>query len=216
MKTRTRIAVITAAGIVAAGAFATTFALANDSPAMHGPGAGRGSDPGAVTMPRGGPRDGGCLAVPAIVDPSGTLTEAQRTALAANAEEEKLAHDLYTEFANRYDLRVFDRIAASETAHLQAVRTLLSRYGIADPTADQAPGHFATPAVQATYDRLLAEGSAGQDAALEAGRTVETADIALLRESLDDLTAPDVQRVYDGLLTASQHHLAAFDRHLSR
>lgn len=210
MKTRTRIAAITAAGIVTAGAFAGTLALASGPPPTPGPG------PGGMNMPRGGPRDGGCLGIPGVVDPSGTLTEAQRTALAANAEEEKLAHDLYAAFADRYDLRIFDRIAASETAHLDAVRTLMTRYGITDPTANHAPGHFTTPAVQATYDQLLAEGTGSQDAALEAGRTVETADISLLRESLEDLTAPDVQRVYGNLLTASQHHLTAFDRWLNR
>lgn len=212
MKTRTRIAVITAAGIVTVGAFAGTFALASNSPTMFGPGPG----PGAMTMPRGGPRDGGCLGIPGIADPSGTLTDAQRSGLAANAEEEKLAHDLYTEFANRYDARIFDRIAASETTHLEAIRTLLSRYGITDPTANQAPGHFTTPAVQTTYDQLLAQGAASQDAALQVGKTVETTDISLLRESLNSLTAPDVQRVYGNLLTASQHHLAAFERWSNR
>lgn len=212
MKTRTRIAAITAAGIVTAGAFAGTLALASGPPPMPGPGPG----PGGMDMPRGGPRDGGCLSIPGVVDPSGTLTEAQRTALAANAEEEKLAHDLYTAFADRYDLRIFDRIAAAETTHLEAVRTLMTRYGITDPTANQAPGRFTTPAVQATYDQLLAKGSGSQDAALEAGRTVETADISLLRQSLDGLSAPDAQRVYGHLLTASQHHLTAFDRWLNR
>ena len=44
------------------------------------------------------------------------------------AEEEKLAHDLYTAFAARYDVRVFQRIAAAETRHLTVVRTLLDRY----------------------------------------------------------------------------------------
>jgi hypothetical protein len=210
MKTRTRIAATTAAVIVTAGAFAGTLALASGPPSTPGPG------PGGMTIPRGGPRDGGCLGVPGVVDPSGTLTEPQRTALAANAEEEKLAHDLYTAFADRYDLPIFDRIAATETTHLDAVRTLLTRYGITDPTANQAPGHFATPAVQATYDQLLAKGTSSQDAALEVGRTVETTDISLLRTSLDGLTAPDVQRVYGHLVTASQHHLAAFDRSLSR
>ncbi|MFJ8962627.1 DUF2202 domain-containing protein [Lentzea sp. NPDC102401] len=204
MKTRTRIVVTTAAVLVAAGAFAGTLALAGGPPPTAGP--------GGTIMPRGGQRDGGCLGVPGVVDPSGTLTEVQRTALAANAEEEKLAHDLYTAFADRYDLPIFDRIAAAETTHLDAVRTLMTRYGITDPTANQAPGHFATPAVQATYDQLLAEGTGSQDAALKVGRTVETADISLLRKSLDGLTAPDAQRVYGHLLTASQHHLAAFDR----
>jgi hypothetical protein len=214
MRTKTRIVATTAAVIVTAGALAGTLALASGPPPTPGPGPGPG--PGGMTMPRGGQRDGGCLGIPGVVDPSGTLTEVQRTALAANAEEEKLAHDLYTAFADRYDLQIFDRIAAAETTHLDAVRTLMTRYGITDPTANQAPGHFTTPAVQATYDQLLAKGTSGQDAALEAGRTVETADISLLRQSLDGLTAPDVQRVYGHLVTASQHHLTAFERWLSR
>ena len=51
------------------------------------------------------------------------------------AEEEKLAHDVYVALAARYpDLMQFARIQRSETMHLTAVRTLLTRYGIADPT----------------------------------------------------------------------------------
>jgi hypothetical protein len=45
----------------------------------------------------------------------GTLTAAQKATLADMAEEEKLAHDLYTALAARYDVRVFERIATAET-----------------------------------------------------------------------------------------------------
>ena len=149
-----------------------------------------------------------------FVAPSGTLTAAQRSTLQANAQEEKLAHDLYTAFAARYDDPVFDRIAAAETHHLEALRTLLARYGIADPTAGPASGRFSDPTVQATYDRLLAEGLTGEPAALGVGRTVETTDIADLRAAAQGLTAPDVQRGYEQLLSASQQHLAAFEHRL--
>ena len=124
------------------------------------------------------------------------------------------ARDLYTEFAARYDDPVFDRIAASETRHLEAFRTLLARYDITDPTAGQAAGSFSDPTVKATYDRLLAEGLTGEPAALGVGRTVETTDIADLRAAAQGLTAPDVQRVYQQLLSASQQHLAAFEHRL--
>ncbi|WP_284740601.1 ferritin-like domain-containing protein [Amycolatopsis sp. RTGN1] len=206
MRTRTLITTIAAGGILSVGALVAIPAFAG------GPqtGAGLGGAPGSGFMVRGGMnRGGGCLT--GVADPSGTLSEAQRTTLAANAEEEKLAHDLYTEFAGRYDVVVFDRIAGAETAHLDAVRTLMTRYGVTDPTAGQAQGHFVTPAVQATYDKLLAQGASSEVAALEVGRTVETTDIADLRTSLDGLTAPDVQRIYQHLLMASQHHLAAFE-----
>ncbi|MGW4064200.1 DUF2202 domain-containing protein [Amycolatopsis sp. NPDC004747] len=206
MRTRTLITAIAAGGLVTVGAAVAIPAFAAGGPAGTGNGPGRGAGMGMMVQDR--QRDGTCLG--GVADPSGILSEAQRTALAANAEEEKLAHDLYTAFDARYDTVVFDRIAAAETAHLNAVRTLMSRYQVTDPTAGQAQGRFATPAVQATYDRLLAQGSASEAAALQVGRTVETTDITDLRKALDGLTAPDVQRVYRHLLMASQHHLAAF------
>ncbi|MFF4906155.1 DUF2202 domain-containing protein [Streptomyces sp. NPDC001260] len=141
----------------------------------------------------------------------GTLTAAQKTTLAGMAEEEKLAHDLYTAFAGRYDARVFERVAAAETRHLTAVRTLLDRYDVTDPTAGHKAGVFADPAVQAIYDRLLKQGQDGLDAALKAGRTVEADDIAALTEALSGLTAPDVRQVYTHLLAASERHQEAFD-----
>lgn len=143
---------------------------------------------------------------------SGTLTVAQKATLAAMAEEEKLAHDLYQAFAGTYDAVVFDRIATAEARHLATVRTLLDRYGITDPTAGKTAGQFASPGVQDTYDKYLGEGNASLTAALGVGEKVERADIAVLDKAQDGLDAPDVELVYRHLLAASQHHLAAFTR----
>jgi hypothetical protein len=178
-------------------------------------GMGNGYGMGGSGMMGTGARDGTCLD-PAITAAKGTLTEQQKTTLGAMAQEEKLAHDLYTGFAGRYDAVVFDRIAASETRHLAAVQTLLSRYGVADPTAGKAAGQFSDPAVQATYDKLLAQGKAGQAAALQAGVTVEQTDIADLTAALNGLSAPDVTQVYGQLRAASQHHLDAFQNWSTR
>ncbi len=206
MRTRTVLAAIAAGGVIALGALVAVPALANAANPADPGGAGHGPGPGvaAATM-----RDGdGCRWDGTI--PTGTLTEQQRTTLAYNAEEEKLAHDLYAEFADRYDAAIFDRIAGAETHHLDAIRTLMDRYGVTDPTAGQARGSFATASTQATYDDLLAQGLTGERAALEAGRTVETDDIDQLRAALDGVTAPDVRRVYTNLVTASERHLDAF------
>jgi hypothetical protein len=180
-----------------------------------GNGYGYGHGMGGSGMMGAGARDGTCLD-PAITAAKGTLTEQQKTTLIAMAQEEKLAHDLYTAFAGKYDAVVFDRIAASETRHLAAVRTLLTRYGVADPTAGKTAGQFSDPTVQATYDKLLAQGQAGQAAALRAGVTVEQTDIADLTAALDGLSAPDVTQVYTQLRAASQHHLAAFQNWSTR
>jgi hypothetical protein len=220
MKTITKVATV-ATGVLAAGALAAAPAFAGrpGQGAGNGPGdgasIGQGFGPGARSGMRvedrgAGAGSGGCL----FLAPSGTLNDAQRAALQTNAQEEKLAHDLYTEFAVRYDDPVFDRIAAAEANHLAAIRTLLARYEITDPTAGAGAGRFTDPAVQAGYDDLVAKGVAGERAAFEAGRTVEQADVAQLTASLQGLTAPDVQRVYERLLDASQQHLAAFEHRL--
>jgi hypothetical protein len=172
---------------------------------MNGPGMGTG------TMSR----DGSCLD-PAVTAAQGTLTGQQKTTLVAMAQEEKLAHDLYVAFAGRYDVVIFDRIAAAETHHLTVVWILLDRYGLSVPTAGRPAGQFSDPAVQATYDRLLAQGQGSQAAALQVGQTVEQTDIADLRAALDGLTAPDVKQVYNRLLVASQQHLTAFQRWSTR
>ncbi len=206
MRTITKV-VTAAVGTLAAGVLVAGPALA------AGPGEGYGPGCGCVSTSQNGgygPGTGRGF----VVATSGTLTAAQRLTLQANAQEEKLAHDLYTAFAARFDDPVFDRIATSETHHLDALRTQLARYGIADPTAGLASGRFGDPTVQATYDRLLAEGLAGEPAALGVGRTVETTDIADLRAAAQGLTAPDVQRAYEQLLSASQQHLAAFEHRL--
>lgn len=141
---------------------------------------------------------------------SGTVTDEQKATLTAMAAEEKLAHDLYVTFAEKYDATVFSRVAQSETKHLEVVRTLLERYDITDPTVGLEAGKFPTDATQKLYDTLLAQGSVSLDAAREAARTVETTDIADLTAASEGVTAPDVIAVYANLLTASQHHLSAF------
>lgn len=142
---------------------------------------------------------------------TGTMTEEQKAELAFMAEEELVAHDLYTAFAGLYDAPVFSRIANSESKHLEAVRNLMERYGVTDPTVDHVEGVFSNESLQKLYDELLAQGQASQEGALEAGRTVEKTDIEGLAAAAEGATtAPDAEAVFTRLLEASKHHLAAF------
>ena len=170
---------------------------------------GRGSGPNGGMLGAGqGMRGDGSGSATTL--PTGTLTAAQKSAVAAMADEEKLAHDLYLQLASRYPATVqFARIAQAESRHLEAVRAVLSRYGSADPTAGLAAGVFASTSMQSLYDSLLA-GATSSSSALAAGVTVEKADIADLTSALSGVTAPDVVSVLTHLRTASQHHLTAF------
>lgn len=130
--------------------------------------------------------------------------------LAASRDEERMARDLYALFGQTYDAPVFDRIAASEQQHFDAVGALLTSYGVADPAAGQPVGTYADPEVQGLYDQWKAQGLASQDAALAVGVALEQADIADLQELLARNPQADVQQVFTHLLAASRHHLAMF------
>lgn len=143
------------------------------------------------------------------------LTGMQAADLRAMAEEEKVARDLYRAFAARYPSAVWDRIAAAEAAHLAAIRTLLARHGVADPTAGRPNGSFASAAAQAMYARLIAAGSVGEAAAFGIGRTVELDDIAKLDAARARATQTAVRQVYSNLWRASMQHLRAFERRLA-
>lgn len=171
---------------------------------QRGQGFARGGGPGGAGMRGAGPS--------ATAEAAGELTAEQESTLAAMAEEEKLAHDLYTAFAANYDDQRFDRVAASEKRHLEAVRSMLERYDIKDPTLGLDEGKFASAEVQSLYDKWLAQGNKSLEEALAVGAELERADIADLKAAAKGLDAPDVARLYEHLLRASEQHLAAFTR----
>jgi hypothetical protein len=232
MRTRTRIATAIATGAVATALIASpALARAQDGGigpdqvrstqqstqqigTCDGTGVGPGPRAGQNGQGNGGQGRGAGMGTGVRADltdvASGTLTDTQKSAVAALAAEEKLAHDLYVAFADQYPTRAFTRIANAETQHLAELRIILERYSIADPTAGLAAGTFATAATQDLYNKLLADGSAGVDAAYAAARTVESTDITTLQSSVVGVTAPDVLQVYANLLAGSRRHLVAF------
>jgi hypothetical protein len=141
----------------------------------------------------------------------GTLTAAQEQELRAQAEHEKLARDTYVAyFESTGDYR-FERIAASEEQHLEAIRMLLDRYDLTDPTTGVDEGEFKSEAVERTYREYLAEGD-DLESALEVAQGIEKDDIADLEKASEGLDAPDVVQVYEHQIRASEHHLEVFSR----
>lgn len=144
---------------------------------------------------------------------SGTLTQQQKDDLQYMAEEEKLAHDVYTQLAAKYPGTMFSRIASSEQQHLDSVRSLLTRYDLADPTAGKAIGEFASADISALYAQLM-DSATSVTAAYQVGVTIEKDDLVELDRADNGVTAPDVNLVYGNLAKASGRHLAAFERAL--
>ncbi len=140
-----------------------------------------------------------------------TTTDGIRAAdLSYNRDEERMARDLYTLFGQTYGVAVFDRIAASEQRHFDAVGTLLNTYGIADPATGQPAGTYANVDVQKLYDQWESQGLTSVQDAYSVGVALERTDIADLERLLARAADRDVQQVFTRLLVGSQHHLAAF------
>lgn len=170
-------------------------------------GPGMGWRNGAGPRGRGGGACGGGLLGGAA---QGTLTPAQERDLAAQAEVEKLSHDVYLAFADSTGDPRFEHIAWSETRHLAAVRTLMDTYDVTDPTAGDRVGEFDSDAFRSTYESAVADGSKSLQDALTVAAGLERTDIDGLEAATEGLDAPDVERVYAHLTMASQMHLAAF------
>lgn len=155
-------------------------------------------------------------ATPAPVPNLGPVVTAPAdTTLAKNLtfmrEEERLARELYLALSAQYDKNAaFARIARSEQRHFDSIGLLLSRYGIADPSAGKTAGSYADPELQRLYDQLLAQGQQSLAEAWKVGIAVETEDIADLKAAIAETTQADVKQVFTNLMNGSQNHLAAF------
>ena len=141
---------------------------------------------------------------------STTSTEVM-DALQFNLEEERMARDLYDELGEAHDgLAPFTQIEVSEQRHYDAVAGLIEMKGGTLPQ-DVVAGEFENDEIQKMYDDWLERGLVSPDAAFEVGIELETADIEHLQSNIDEIDDADVDRVLGHLLTASEHHLAAFE-----
>ena len=170
-----------------------------------------------VAAAPGGPR-GGSVAQEAAVEaaPLADLSEQEKEHILFMREEEKLARDVYQTFYDLYGLPLFENIARSEQAHMDAIETLIERYDLEDPVAGQDVGEFVNEDLQALYNDLVQEGSASLADALRVGVLIEEIDILDLQASIDQTDALDVERVYENLMRGSRNHLRAFVSALER
>jgi len=130
-------------------------------------------------------------------------------------EEEELARDLYLDIyeAKGSRLNVFKNISdKAETKHAEAVRLLLVRYGIDDPSTGER-NTYTNATLQALYDLLLNIAVGSDDlAALRVGALVEETDIGDLISREENVTTEhaDIMATYENLLCGSRNHLRSF------
>ncbi|MDO9086440.1 MAG: DUF2202 domain-containing protein [Anaerolineaceae bacterium] len=143
------------------------------------------------------------------------LTQNEIDALLFMREEEKLARDVYQTLFDKWNLAIFENIAKSEQRHMDAVKTLIFRYGLEDPMLAEA-GEFTNQDLQELYDSLVVQGSQSISDALLVGGAIEEIDILDLQDGLKETTNADIVRVFESLLKGSYSHLKAFANNYNR
>jgi hypothetical protein len=150
------------------------------------------------------------LAITSFASAQG-LTVEEESWLKYMREEEKLARDVYNHFSELFpDARIFANIADSEQTHMDAIKTLLLRYGVEDPAKDDIQGKFYNEKIQALYDELTAPGNDTLVDALNVGVFIEVTDIDDLEKAMAETKRTDIKRVYSNLYNGSLNHLDAF------
>lgn len=140
------------------------------------------------------------------------LSDVEISGLMLMREEEKLAHDVYAYFYEKYKVPVFNNISKSENAHSAAVLRLINYFSLIDPALTEQ-GVFSSVEIQGLYDQLTAKGSTLNDA-LATGAFIEEYDIADLDKSIKETDKTEIIRVYSNLRRGSINHLNAFVKFL--
>ena len=130
-------------------------------------------------------------------------------------EEEKMARDVYEFLDDQWNLRVFNNIKQSEQQHMDMVEYLLNSYKVSYDLSDER-GVFYNEKLQNLYNDLIEKGSKSEYDALEVGKTIELVDIEDLENAVNQTTNSEIRDVYSRLIFASNNHLRAFERNLSR
>ena len=168
------------------------FAVAVGTASAAGPGAGRSP-------------------APALAE----LDSAEAATLLFMREEEKLARDVYLALNQAWPSALFVNIAESEQRHMDSIKKLLDKYGLADP-ASGVLGVFVDSELQQLYDDLSTGGEGSYLAALKVGGLIEEVDIEDLEDAIAETDNTDVATVYGSLMRGSRNHLRAFAAAIER
>lgn len=133
--------------------------------------------------------------------------------LYAVREDEKLAHDVYSVFADKYPTAPqIGRIMNAESTHMAAVDSLFKYYEI-DYVPTTEVGVFASPERQEQFNTLSAQSST----LVEAFKTmafIEEEGIAAYNAVVGDIENVNIKLVIEHLTKASGNHLKAVDRQI--
>ncbi|MBN2443212.1 MAG: DUF2202 domain-containing protein [Spirochaetales bacterium] len=142
--------------------------------------------------------------------PLSDLSKTEEDGLKQMYEEEKLARDVYSTLYEKWGIRIFARIAASEETHMNAVGRLLERYNLELPVDEALTGEFKNEELATLYTQLIHKGSLDIVSALTVGATIEDLDIFDLQQLIEETDNDDIKIVYANLQKGSRNHIRSF------
>ena len=138
-------------------------------------------------------------------------SDAEIEALSFMVEEEKVARDVYNALYEIWGIPAFTNIAKAEQRHMDAIISLINKYGLENPVDGLEIGIFVNQDLQTLYNNLIDSGQESQEQALLVGATIEDVDIFDLLNELQVVDNEDITKVFENLLKGSQNHLRAFN-----
>lgn len=141
-----------------------------------------------------------------------TLSEAQKSHLVTLYEEEKLAHDLYTEFYDATGFTPFSHHTEAEAKHMGFVDDILMLYNISRP--DLGHGLFENEGYQNSYNEWLAKGTTDSLQACYIAAYIEEMDILDLMDGIQIAETAEIKDLYETLKAGSENHLRAYNKFL--
>jgi len=140
----------------------------------------------------------------------GQLSESEVEAILYMREAEKLARDVLLALDEQWDSEVLGRVAQSEDTHTEAIKALIDRYNLWDPSSVTWDGYYNNEELLALHRQLVRQGGGSAVDALAVGAQMQEISILDLREYRAETDDEDVQMVYENLLRASRNHLRVF------
>lgn len=154
-------------------------------------------------------------------------------------EEEKLARDVYLTLGTMYpDSIIFGKIDDSEQTHINAVKTILEKYGVDDPNTNDNVGAYTGEDYgwyfTEKYNLLVERASISELEALYVGAFIEELDMVDINQcpevivetdnGINDVSEcgkiytdnTDIVELYTALLDGSDNHLEGYVKNIEK
>lgn len=133
-------------------------------------------------------------------------------------EEEKLANEVYVALYEKWAHHSFQNISSAEERHLEMMKQLAVNRDLKIPASvlEGKTGIFQNERLQNLYKQLMEDGRKSLADALKVGALIEETDIRDLKLAVAGTKDAAAIQVYTALISASENHLRAFTRNLSR